>query len=114
MRAYWRLAADLTGAELEAVNRRLAARLGGDPRAVDRGRPMRLPGTVNHKRDAWCRVLLCDLARPAHDPVVLMAGLPADPQRPPAPPPPPRGGSPDRRIARPGHRSAGRVERDGA
>jgi len=77
--AYWRLASDLAGAELEAANRRLAARFGGDPQAVDRGRPMRLPGTVNHKRGAWCRVLLCDLARPGHNPAALLAELPADP-----------------------------------
>jgi hypothetical protein len=82
--AYWRLAGELPGRELEAANRRLAARLGGDPQASDRGRPMRLPGTVNHKRGAWCRVLLCDLARPGHDPAALLGELPADPHAPPA------------------------------
>jgi len=81
--AYWRLAAELRGDAIDAANRRLAEALGGDPQSTDRGRSLRLPGTVNAKVGRLCRIVLCDLARPGFAPAALLAGLPPDP-RPPA------------------------------
>jgi hypothetical protein len=77
------LAAD----ELEAANARLAQLLGGDP-VGDRGRLMRLPGTLNLKSGRpgrWCRVVACDLHTPALD---VEAVVEAPPE--PAPRPSPR------------------------
>lgn len=36
-------------AELEAINRGLISRFGGDPASVDLSRVLRIPGTINHK-----------------------------------------------------------------
>jgi hypothetical protein len=47
--AYWLLKDDATQGELEAQNRALVARLGGDPASVDAARIARLPGTINLK-----------------------------------------------------------------
>lgn len=82
MHAYWRLAAPVPPADGEAANRRLAGALGGDPRSTNRGRIMRLPGTLNRKAEATgaCRVVMCDLARPGYELAELCAGL-ADPRR---------------------------------
>jgi len=85
LHAYWRLDRELEGDWLDAANRRLAAHLRADPQSCDRGRALRLPGTINQKVGAWCRVVLCDLAGPGLDPDRLLAETPPDP-RPPAPP----------------------------
>lgn len=85
--AYWLLAEELPAERCEALNRMLAAALGADPVSANRGRLMRLPGSLNHKgvgkgRGAvWCRVVMCDLVRAAHDPGALAAGL-SDPKAP--------------------------------
>lgn len=85
--AYWLLAAELTGERCEALNRMLASALGADPASTNRGRIMRLPGTVNHKPlrkgrpAAWCRVVMCDLAKAPYPASVLAAGL-RDPKAP--------------------------------
>jgi hypothetical protein len=91
--AYWLLAAELSGANCESLNRMLAAALGADPASTNRGRIMRLPGTLNHKpasrggAAAWCRVVMCDLAKPPYQPRRLAQGL-RDPKAPrPARPP---------------------------
>lgn len=85
MHAYWRLDRELPAEEIESCNRRLAEAIGGDPACTDRGRIMRLPGTVNQKRGRWCRIAGMDLTRPLVDPDRLRATL-----RDPAPPRPPR------------------------
>jgi hypothetical protein len=84
LHAYWRLARPLAGEALESANRRLAHQLGADQASTDRGRIMRVPGTVNGKTGAWCRVTLADLRRPPYEAAALLRDLP-DP-RPPAPP----------------------------
>ena len=86
--AYWRLAEHIAADHVEAANRRLCRRLGGDQSSTDRGRLMRLPGTVNHKAGAWCRIAWLDLAAAGIPAEALTAGL-ADPT-PPAPPQPAR------------------------
>lgn len=83
--AYWRLARQVAADEIESANRKLCRRLGGDPSSTDRGRLMRLPGTVNHKAGAWCRIAWLDLAAPGIAVEALTDGL-SDP----APPRPPR------------------------
>jgi hypothetical protein len=55
--------------ELERANARLAELLGSD-RVGDRGRLMRLPGTINRKGSApgrLCRIVACDLHSPPVD-----------------------------------------------
>lgn len=91
--AYWRLDRELPGEELEAVNRKLCARLGGDPSCVDRARIMRVPGTRNGKSGRWCRVVLADLGAPAHVSEQLCRGL--DDPSPPRPPAPRRESAPE-------------------
>lgn len=85
LHAYWRLERELPPEQIESCNRRLALVVGGDPACTDRGRIMRLPGTVNHKRGRWCRIVSADLARAAVDPDRLRRTL-----RDPDPPRPPR------------------------
>lgn len=63
--AYWLTARQLTGGEVESANRRLAAHVSGDPAVANRGRIMRVPGTVNRKRGRVCRIVRLDLTRPA-------------------------------------------------
>ncbi|TAG69268.1 MAG: hypothetical protein EAZ24_14655, partial [Burkholderiales bacterium] len=46
--AYWRTD-DCTVAQFRAVQKALAARLGGDPNICDLARVMRVPGSLNHK-----------------------------------------------------------------
>jgi hypothetical protein len=77
--AYWKLDRPLGasaeepqgGGAIERAHLRIIHALGADrdgrpdvadPRCADRSRVMRLAGTVNHKRDAWARVLEADLA----------------------------------------------------
>jgi len=85
--AYWLLAEELSGERCESLNRRLAAALGADPASTNRGRIMRLPGTLNHKpasrgrSAAWCRVVMCDLAKAPYRPETLARGL-RDPKAP--------------------------------
>lgn len=85
--AYWRLEPELTGERCEALNRMLAAALGADPASCNRGRILRVPGSLNWKPTAkglgaaWCRVVMCDLAKPPYSSRVLAAGL-RDPKAP--------------------------------
>lgn len=65
LHAYWLADRWLGGEEVESGNRRLAARLSGDPAVANRGRIMRVPGTVNGKRGRVCRIVALDLVRPA-------------------------------------------------
>jgi hypothetical protein len=64
---------------VEELNRRLCHRLGGDPACCEYGRIMRLPGTFNGKRGAWCRIVRADRGRPPVDPEAVRATLP-DPE----------------------------------
>jgi hypothetical protein len=79
--AYWLLADELAGERCESLNRMLAAALGADPASTNRGRIMRLPGTLNYKpaskgrSPAWCRVVMCDLAKAPYQPRLLARGL---------------------------------------
>jgi RepB DNA-primase from phage plasmid len=88
--AYWLLTDELSGEGCEALNRMLAAALGADPASTNRGRIMRLPGTLNFKPaskgrpPAWCRVVMCDLAKTPYEPRRLARGL-RDPKAPRAP-----------------------------
>jgi hypothetical protein len=85
--AYWLLAEELTGERCESLNRRLAAALGADPVSANRGRFLRVPGTLNHKSESkgrpatWCRVAMCDLAKAPYRAAHLAAGL-RDPKAP--------------------------------
>lgn len=85
--AYWLLATPMVGERCDALNRKLAAALGADLASTNRGRIMRVPGTLNWKRAgrgneaAWCRVVMCDLAKGPYDPAALAEGL-ADPKAP--------------------------------
>jgi RepB DNA-primase N-terminal domain len=85
--AYWLLAEEVSGERCEALNRMLAAALGADPVSTNRGRLMRLPGSLNYKParkgrpPAWCRVVMCDLAKAPYPPPNLAAGL-RDPKAP--------------------------------
>jgi RepB DNA-primase from phage plasmid len=83
---YWRLARELEAAEIESCNRRLARAVRGDPACTDRGRIMRLPGTLNRKRGRRCRIVRLELTRPPVDPDRLRSRLPdPEPPRPPRP-----------------------------
>ena len=87
LHAYWRLDSELEAAELESLNRRLAARFGGDLACTDRGRIMRLPGSFNGKRGAWCAIKRADLTARALVVERAVRELPdPDPPRPPARP----------------------------
>ncbi len=59
---YWRLTNLVAVAHAEKVNRALARALGGDPKATDRARVLRLPGTVNSKTNRQAVVMHHDLA----------------------------------------------------
>jgi hypothetical protein len=90
--AYWLLTEELPAERCESLNRMLAAALGADPVSANRGRLLRLPGSLNHKHvgrgrgAAWCRMVMCDLSKAPHRPEALAAGL-RDPKapRPPRP-----------------------------
>jgi hypothetical protein len=70
--AYWRLASYVPGDRLESINRRIASEVGGDRQSTNRGRLMRVPGSLNYKGKAkWCRVAMCDLAAPVVEPEVF-------------------------------------------
>jgi len=82
---YWRLAHELAPAEIEELNRRLCHRLGGDMACCEYGRIMRLPGTFNQRRGAWCRIVRADRSRRQLDPDAIRAALPdPEPPRPPS------------------------------
>lgn len=48
---YWLLDEPVVVDVIESINRRLASRLGGDRRACDGARILRVPGTLNHKHE---------------------------------------------------------------
>jgi hypothetical protein len=75
LHAYWLCEGELSSDDLESANRRLAARLQGDIAVANRGRVLRVPGTLNRKRDRPCRILRIDLARPRVAYVRLAASL---------------------------------------
>lgn len=83
--AYWRLAAPALGGLADETNRRLAGALGADLQSCNRGRIMRIPGTLNWKHTdsgqspTWCRVVICDLAKAPYERDALVRGL-ADPR----------------------------------
>jgi len=83
--AYWRLAAPAVGSLADETNRCLAGALGADLQSCNRGRIMRIPGTLNWKHTSdgrpptWCRVVMCDLAKAPYDRDTLVRGL-ADPR----------------------------------
>ena len=83
LHAYWRLDRVLGAVGVESLNRRLATRFDGDLACTDRGRIMRLPGSFNGKRGAWCAIRRVDLTAA---PLVIervVAALPdPDPPRP--------------------------------
>jgi hypothetical protein len=89
--AYWLLGEALPAGRAESLNRRLAAALGGDPASANRGRILRVPGSLNFKPTPSregprpCRLVVCEPVRPRHDPAVLAKGL-ADPKEPRARP----------------------------
>ena len=98
LHAYWRLDGEVSAAVIESINRRLAGRFGGDLGCTDRGRIMRLPGSFNGKRYAWCAIRRADLTAPPLEVERVLAELP-DPE----PPRPPRRrrfvGKPDDELA---------------
>jgi hypothetical protein len=85
--AYWLLDRPLSAARAESLNRRLAGTLGGDLASANRGRILRVPGSLNFKRalpgdgPRRCRLVVCEPSRPRHDAAVLARGLP-DPKEP--------------------------------
>jgi hypothetical protein len=85
---YWLCDRRRSGEEAESGNRRLAAHLCGDLAVANRGRIMRVPGSVNHKRGRVCRIVRVDLSRPPVSYERLAARLddprPARGPRPPA------------------------------
>jgi hypothetical protein len=105
---YWLLSEELSGERCEVLNRMLSAALGADPVSTNRGRFLRVPGTLNHKAESegrppsWCRVVMCDLAKAPYRPSQLAAGL-RDPKAPrpagrPRRPPEVRGSEPWRAM----------------
>lgn len=89
--AYWLLSEEVPAAHGESLNRRLAAALGGDPVSANRGRILRVPGSLNHKTSGpgrpprVCTLTTYEPSRPRHRPAELADGL-ADPRAPrPAP-----------------------------
>lgn len=54
LQAFWPLSGPASLAEIEAVNKSLAKRLGGDDRCHNIDRLMRLPGTVNYPNAKKC------------------------------------------------------------
>ena len=85
LHCYWRLCEDCPPAEIESLNRRLCALVGGDPACTDRGRIMRLPGSFNPRRGRWCRVLKADRSRGPLDPQQVRRALDDPEPRRPAP-----------------------------
>jgi hypothetical protein len=85
--AYWLLDGPLPAERGESLNRRLAAALGGDIVSANRGRILRVPGSINHKptvsggRPRRCRLILFEPSRPRHRASVLARGL-TDPKEP--------------------------------
>lgn len=85
--AYWLLGEALPAGRAESLNRRLAAALGGDAASANRGRILRVPGSLNFKSTTSgegprpCRLVVYEPAQPRHDAAVLAKGL-ADPKEP--------------------------------
>lgn len=85
--AYWKLDQPINPDALEAANAKLAGKLGGDPKSVNRARIMRVPGTFNYKpalvgKDLGrARIRMVDFARPEYAVDVLTDGL-EDPREP--------------------------------
>jgi hypothetical protein len=75
--AYWSLTQALDPAELEAVNRRLAERLGADVRCADATRILRIPGTWNHKYNPPRPVELVGYSDARYMPAEILAALPS-------------------------------------
>lgn len=83
LHAYWRLDGEVSAAMVESINRRLAGRFGGDLACTDRGRIMRLPGSFNGKRGAWCTIRRADLTALPLEVERVVSTLPdPDPPRP--------------------------------
>lgn len=61
LHAYWFLEEPIKPEAAEALNRALVAALDGDRQAVDAGRIMRPPDTINHKNDPATEVRLANL-----------------------------------------------------
>jgi hypothetical protein len=61
---------------IETAHHRLVAALGGDPQSKDRGRILRLAGTVNYKTGEWARIVRADLHLPGYDIRSLIGDLP--------------------------------------
>lgn len=84
--AYWLLAEPLPGEVAESLNRRLAAALGADLAVANRGRILRVAGSLNFKPalegggPRWCRLVMCDFALSRYRPRSLAAALPPDPK----------------------------------
>lgn len=82
LHGFWKLAKPISREELASANRKLAAALRGDRQSTNPARVMRVP-SLNRKRypPRWCRIVMCDLARPGYDVEQLCAGL-KDPREP--------------------------------
>jgi hypothetical protein len=80
--AWWSLREPLAAAHAERANRRLAHHLGGDMRAVDRARVLRIPGTLNHKHQPP-RPVICEHldAGRGHTAREIVGDLPDPPYR---------------------------------
>jgi hypothetical protein len=85
--AYWLLAEPLPAAHGESLNRRLAAAIGGDIVSANRGRILRVPGSINFKptvsggKAKVARLVAYEPSMPRHRARVLAAGL-SDPKAP--------------------------------
>jgi hypothetical protein len=85
--AYWLLAEEVPAGCGVSLNRRLAAALGGDPVSANRGRILRVPGSLNYKAAGpgrpprACVLTTYEPSRPRHRPADLAHGL-VDPRAP--------------------------------
>ncbi len=79
VQVYWLLDRRYPPAEIEAVNRRLALALAGDPACADAARILRPPGTLNHKHNPPRAVSLLVLREHARYTLrELSVGLPCE------------------------------------
>lgn len=81
LHAYWRLRRPLPAKDgaIERANSRLAHAAGGDLACRDRGRLLRLAGTVNGKTGRRAQLLWVDLATPTYPVKELVGDLPDPP-----------------------------------